>query len=398
MSASEDKAKFSVENESGRHEVEVSLTDYRAAEAQGMNLTQFVNRKFGQDKNGRTAMQQMAAQAGLTFGRNTAYGVKPPSMKEVLDDSIQMAGIVRPDGKATGVGARLLFPEIVMGAITDNLSEDHGDFLNAMDSLVAVTHNVPSSKIEQPLISEEGTQVGENRARPIAQGAEPAVMMKIGVTDKSYRIPTYAIGLEVTKEALGAASIDLVALAIMNQARFQRISMAEDSLSDIVNGNVDLGEAALVAQTAQSFDSSITTAGSITHKAYIKWLRAQYRRRTLNWGVCDIDTAMALEVRTGKPELQKRMDDQDNFAVTSTVDNLAVKSLNLLLVDTDVIGANTLAAFDTRFAVQKFVNVSASYEAVQEFVLRKTMAMRFDFAERYAKLYPQACSKLTLTV
>lgn len=399
MSTSPDSAQFKVVNHNGQHDVTVQLSDYREAEAAGMNLTQFVNRKFGESDKGVTAMAQMAAQVGLTFGSNKSYGIKPPSMHDVMNDNTMLSGgIVRPDGSASGVGARLLFPEILMASINDTLSEDNGDFLNAMDRLVAVTHNVPGSKVDQPIINHEGTQADANKARPIAQGAEPAVMLKISVSDKSFRIPTYAIGLEVTKEALQSSSIDLVALAVMNQARFQRISMAEDSLSAIVNGNADLGETAISGVTAQSFDATITTAGNLTHKAYIKWLRANYRRRTLNWGICDIDTALALENRTGKPERQKALDKEDNFGVTSTVDNLAVKSLNLLLVDTDVIGANTLVAFDTRFAVQKFVNINASYEAIQEFVLRKTMAMRFDFAERYAKLYSVASEKLTLTV
>lgn len=398
MNQTLDNAKFQVVNHSGQHEVEVNLTDYRAAEQAGMSLSQYVNRRYGADANGHTAFSQMADQTGLTFGRNNAYGIKPPSLHDVMNDNTQLAGIVRPDGQASGVGARLLFPEIVMAAVSETLQEDHGDFLNAMDRLVAVTHNVPGSKVDQPLINVDGTQSAENRARPVAQGAEPAVMLKISVGERSYRIPNYAIGLEVTKEALQAASIDLVALAVMNQSRYQRVCLAEDSLSDIVNGNTDFNEAALAGVTAKSFDAGITTAGTMSHKAYIKWLRSNYRKRTLNWGVCDIDTALALEARTGKPELQKKMDSGDNFAVTSTVDNLAVKSLNLLLVDTDVIGANTLVAFDTRFAVQKFVNISAAYEAVQEFVLRKTMAMRFDFSERYGKLYTEACSKLTLTV
>lgn len=384
--------KFNVIRDGVATEVTVDLENYRTASDAGMGLTQYINSNFGGDQVHGTAMQQMIRASGLSLGRDHEMGIRPPTVHQVLTGDI--AG-VRPDGSDRSLGARILFPELLLNAAMSTLSEDNNDFLNAYDRMHAITHYVDGPRVDQALIDVDGTQTAENAAQPISQSAEPAAMLHIRTSDRNYKIPTSAIGLEITDEAQKAASIDLVALAVMNQARFQRILGAEASLKAIISGDADLGEASIAGVNLSTFDMA-KTAGKVSHKSYLKWMRNDFRRRTINWILADIDSALLLEDRTGRPNVNNKEDASSNFSLGMTVDNLILTPPRLLIVDSDVISANVIVGLDSRFALQKFVNVSASYEAIEAFVMRRTTKMRFDFAERSAKLYTQAWSKAVI--
>ena len=52
--------------------------------------------------------------------------------------------------------------------------------------------------------------------------------------------------------------------------------------------------------------------------------------------------------------------------------------MNVIVLPDGVIPANSFVAFDPSYALQKFINVSASYRAVEEFVMRRGSGLRFD--------------------
>ena len=70
-----------------------------------------------------------------------------------------------------------------------------------------------------------------------------------------------------------ATSIDLVRIVMEAQARGQRIRNVQSQLKSMVLGDVDRDMTALPTVKAKDFDSTISAAGVITKKAYIKWLR-----------------------------------------------------------------------------------------------------------------------------
>ena len=202
----------------------------------------------------------------------------------------------------------------------------------------------------------------------------------------------------ISDQALQATTLDLVGLTMSAQARGERIAMVEEQLGGMINGEVDWGETALSSITAQSLDSSISTASTITQKAWIHYLRDDYRTKTINALLMDIDTALAIENRANKPTVNTDDPNSPRIDALFSIENLALPRPYILLMDTSFIGANTVVGLDTRYAIRRVVNVGASYEAIEQWVMRRATGFRVDHGEMSKKLYPEAWKKMTLTV
>lgn len=382
--------------------VPVTLDDYRVAGERGMSLSQHINTKVTDyDPKYGTPFEQMMAHAGLFINRDDRHAIKPPTMKQVLHGGyeINAGAITRNDGSSNNTpSGRLLFPEIVLQIIESELNEDKTDFVNGYNSMVAQTQSVTSPKVEQPKIDTSEPRKDDYQSQPISQLAEPPSMVSITVSDSTRKIPTKAIGLQISDEALAASTLDLVGLALTHQARQERIRLIEGNITAMINGDTDVGETALSSVTAQSFDGDISSAGTLTQAAWIKYLRANYQKMTITNIICDIDTALAIEGRTGKPTVQSDDPNSPRIDTLFSVENLGISAPRVLLLDTSLIGANTIVGLDRRYAIRRIVNVSAAYSAIQEYVLRRATAFRVDYGEMSHKLFSDAWSKMTLTV
>jgi len=62
-------------------------------------------------------------------------------------------------------------------------------------------------------------------------------------------------------------------------------------------------------------------------------------------------------------------------------------AVQFFIVDTAIVGANTLIGIDSSKAIHRLVYAGGSYSAVEQYVMRKSTAMRFDFAEMSTRLY-----------
>jgi hypothetical protein len=335
------------------------------------------------------------------FLKQKGYGISPPTLKQVLEggpiaSQLNVGSITRQDQPGTTPSGRLLFPEVVLQAIASALTEDQGDFLSGYQNLIAVTQNVPNEVVQQPRIN--ATAPEGSRAMPIGQLTEPASMVSITVSDTVRRIPTRSIGLQVSDQALAITTLDLVSLIMTAQARGERIALVEEQLADMINGDADAGESALSSVTAASFDSSIIAASTITQKAWVKYLRANYRKMTISNIICDIDTALLIEGRTGKPTVANDNPTSPRIDSLFTIENLGLPAPRVLLVSTSVAGANTIIGLDRRYAIRRLVNVNASYSAIEQYVMRRATSFRIDYGEMAHKLYTEAWSKMTLTV
>jgi len=400
---SDDKAVYSVINSAGNAvEVPVQVSDYRAAADQGLSLSQYLNRKVSDiDASRGTAFEQMMASANLFVRSDATSGIMPPTMKEVLDGSVDLnvGTIIRPDGTGNSTpSGRLLYPEVVLQLIESELQEDRSDFVNGYNAMVAQTQTVTSPKIEQPVIDTSAPKDPEMANQPISQLAEPPAIVTITVSDTTRRIPTKAVGIQISDEALQATTLDLVGIAMTHQAREERIRMIEGDIGNMVNGDVDLGENALSSVTAQSFDAAVTSAGEISQKAWIKYLRQDYQKRTLTHLLCDIDTALAIESRTGKPTMFTDDPNSPRIDTLFSIENLGLTAPRVLLLDTGLIGANTVVGLDSSYAIRRVINVSASYSAIEQYVMRRATGFRVDYGEMSHKLFADAWSKMTLTV
>lgn len=392
------EAQFNFVGKDGNsQEVKLEVSEYKEAGLKGLTLSQHLATKYPADTRHGSTMEQFMASAGMFVRPDKATGLRPPTMAQVLDGSVEMnvGAISRNDGSQNNtVSGRLLFPEVILQIISSELTENKDDFINGYNGLIAQTQNVTSPKVDQPIINTKAPE--DSESQPTGQLAEPAAMVTITVSEKSYRIPTHSIGLTISDEALAATTLDLVGLSVSAQARGQRIRNIEQDLSGMISGDVDRGEVALPAFAASTLDGTLA-AGQMSQKAWIHYLRDNYRKMTVTNILCDIDTALIIEGRSGKPTVND--DDPKSPRIDSlfSIENLGLTAPRILLLDTAFIGANTVVGLDKRWAIRQTVNVSASYQAIEEYVMRRATSFRFDFGHTANKLYTDAWSMMTLT-
>lgn len=379
-------------------EITLSLDDYKDAYAKGLSLSQHINLKFDTDseKYG-TPFAQALASNGLYLVADKTTGLAPPSMDAVLEGRAEfnMGPITRPDGSAAQtLAGRLLFPAVIEQMIASQLDADTASYEGAFNSMVASTFNASSPRVDQPIINLTAPRAF--RSQPISQLAEPPAMASISLSEKSFRLPTFAIGIEISREAQAASTLDLVALALREQANAERVAIIDEAIKKMVDGDTDLGMAALSNENADVYDSSIAANGVITNKAWIKWLRKDWQKMTITHVIGDLDGFLALEARTGRPVVT---DNTGNAFLTSLPAMMLPgipNAVQFFPVDTAILGANVMVGIDKSRAIRRVIYTGAQYNAVEEFVLRKSTAMRFDFSLSYFRLLDAGWKKLSL--
>lgn len=397
-------AKYSIiDNAGSQQELEVTLQDYEIAGKKGVSLSQHLESRAPSKADGPTTFQQCMAASGLYMSSHKRMGLQPPTMEQVLNDSVlidKAGSINRNDGANSNTpSGRLLFPEIILQTIASELEEDYSDFTGAYNQMVAQTQNINGPKFDQPIVN--ATAPRDVDSQPISQLAEPTSLVSITVSDVTRRIPTKSIGLTVSDEALQSTTLDIVGIALTQQARYERIRRIEADIVAMVAGDVDSGESAITNVNSGTYDSAANSGANFTHKAWIKFLRNNYRKRSINWIITGLDEALYLEGRAGKPVMAVASGDGrvdangTNFSTAFSVENLGITPPRLLLVEQSLLGANVVVGLDSRYAIRRVINVSASYQAIENYVMRRATSMRFDFGEMSHKLFTEAWSKMT---
>lgn len=370
--------------------IDVTVEAYKHAAEKGMTLRQYVRHLAPDwDRSMGDPIDHMYAQSGLFDGPK--YGMPSMTLKDIASATLA-DGFRRPDGSDNSLGARLLYPQLILETMQANaLRDDGSDILAIWESLIGVSRNVNGTKADQPII--DTTAPEGSRSGRIAQLAEPETMISITTGDKSYRIPTNSIGLMISDEAMAATTIDLVRTVMEAQARGDRIRRAMEQLKSMVQGDIDVGIAALPVTKIGVFDSSITENGKITKRAFIKWLHSKQKICNLSTVLTDIDTALTVD-----EDLLPKVTGTDSSKVVTPWGgmNLGITQPRIVPVDADVFSAGLMVGLDPRYAIQRFVNVSASYDAIEEYVMRKATGFRVDFGEMATRLYDEAWSVVSL--
>jgi hypothetical protein len=374
----------------------ITVQSYAEAAAKGLSLSQHMAQKFPTDetKYGPILAQAMAS-IGLNVRPDNVTGV--PSTKLSSAFSMNLGAITSPDGTGSGTPAgRLFFPEVILQSIAKELTEDKGDFFAGYESLLSGSESVNAPEFKRVRI--DNTAPEASASMSTGQLAEPAVMVKVTAADTTTPIPTKGIGLLVSDQALQHTSFDLVNTIMMAQARGERIRMVEDQLDDVFNGNTDLaGMAALPTFNADTLDATIGADGVLTQKAWIHFLRQNYQKMTVTNIVCTLNTALAIEGRTNKPT--NVVDDPNSPRIDSlfNIDNLGITAPRVFLVGTNVLPDNRMVGLDNAYALRRYINVSASYEAIESFVIRRATAFRVDHGEALTRLFDDAFTVMDLT-
>ena len=382
-----------------QHEVSIDVSDYMEASDHKMSLSQLYANKYQTRDDQPSALEQFARSANIRLRGDPKRGIRASTLKEIYHGiPDKSAGpLTRGTGSDRNTPAgRILFPEIMMQMINEVLYSNKEDYLQPWDNAIALRSNVTGPRADQPTVNVSNLLDGASLSQPISQLAEPATMVTITLNSRSYTIPTKAIGLMMSDEAVQSVTIDLVAIMLASQARGERIARIEADMGAIINGDSDRGINAVSFADASTFDSALGT-DQITHRAWVKWLRSNYQKLNVTHALMTIDSALDVENRTGKPTVFSDTSRQANrFPADYTVENLGIPTPTVLLLPSSIVGVDKVVGFDRQFALHEITNVSASYSAIQDFVLRKATGMRFDYGTALFKLYDEAFQGLTL--
>lgn len=396
-----------IDREGLAQQVDLKIEDYRAAFDAGMTLPQYLNNKYQTDETQYgTAFEQAMASNGMFLNADKKYGIKPPTIRAILDGNvdINMGAITRPDGNnAQTLSGRLLFPAAILELVESQLAVDNGAYESVFNQLVAMNTSVDSPRFDQPIINLTAPRAV--RSQPISQLSEPPAMVSITLSEKSQRLPTHSIGLEISDEASRASTLDLVGIALREQATAERAARIDEALIKMIAGDTDLGLTALTSANAHDFDSAATSAAAFSQKAFLKYLRADWKKLNIDWIICDLDGYLAMENRTGKPIWTGNEGTDGRLNSIMQAANPGIPGqINYFIVDPVVLGSannstasGKIVGLDSTRAIRKVTFSGAAYSAIENFVLRRASALRIDFSEGYFRLFDEAWKPLLLS-
>ena len=375
------------------HQVDVGLGAMRQAQSEGYkHIGAMLDVRYPTKEGQPTATQQMYSRLGA--GRP---GVK---MGFALSGIGFTAGAITEEGAISG---RLATVAYLMDTIENKLTSTDYGISAIFNSQAATIETIPGTKFERPVLDFSKAEAGRSRA--IAQLAEPASMLLITASDKSAKIAGSAIGLEISDEAAASTSLALVTLSMGRQAEVENLERVEGQLLGFLNGDADIGMlplssvAGAVVNAKANFDASLTVAGTLTQKAWVAWLFAGSRFRQITTVITDLAGALAIENRTGRPNVNtdfgtsKRVDIIENILNPTWPDRV-----NVVISQDPNWPANTIVGYDKAYGYSIVNSTSLSYSATEQFAIRRSSKLRVDSGSISYRLFDQAWSVLTLSV
>ena len=126
------------------------------------------------------------------------------------------------------------------------------------------------------------------------------------------------------------------------------------------------------------------------------WLTQRTNKRMITHVVTDIAGAMAIEGRAGKPVVTTDNPTSNRIDTLFQVINPMWPSQVKIFLTNDVNWpAKTIMGFDGRYGVTRVKSLTAQYSAVEQFVLKRSTAMRIDKGELVYRLFDEAFEVLT---
>ncbi len=376
-------------------QVEVSLDLVREAADNGMSVRDWVNTIYPTDANAYgDAFTQFCASEGLVLRTAKKAGLRAPSLQSVLDGKPKMeatGAVVRNPSQQ----ARVLLMPAIGALIEDKLTGDMDMHASAFDSMIALDDTIADEWLLWPEANYSKPEQG--RSQVTSQLARPARMLTLTTSEKQVRIPTYALGIEWSEQATRYLNLDFVALSIARQIAVERNERAQQDLLSMLNGDLDMGQASLASlskvKTAVSLDAAATTG--LTQTAWMLWLYSGTARRRITHVVTDIRGAMAIEGRTGRPVASTLDTSGSQINANASVLNPTWGDVQVFITDDPSWPAKTIMGIDSEYAIQRVTSTNASYQATEDFVLRRGSAMRWDAGSICRRLYLEAFEVLT---
>lgn len=374
-------------------QVKVDLATLAEAKAGGFkHIPAMLNERFPTADGQPTAAQQMYAQMGA--------GRRNLKLNFALQGQGFNAGAVTEDGSVAG---RLVALPYLMDVLENKLTSSDYGIVGLFNSKAAVVESINGTKFERPILNFSRPEGARTRA--VSQLSEPASMLTLTSSDQSWKISGSSIGMEVSDEAAAAVNLDIVTLSMTRQAEVEALERVETQLLAFLNGDADVGMAALstvtgaVKNAKANFDTSLTVAGTLTQKAWVNWLFYGSRVRRIDTVITDLAGALAIENRAGRPNVNgdnatsKRIDTLENVVNPSWPDQVDV-----IISQDPNFPANTIIGVDSRYGYHVVNSTSLAYSAMEQFAIRRSTKYRVDTGSVSYRLFDDAWQVLTLTV
>jgi hypothetical protein len=375
------------------HQVSVGMEALAEARAGGFkHVPAMFNARFPTRKDQPSASQQMYAQMGA--------GQKNLKLNYVLQGQGFSAGAVTEDSSIAG---RLVALPYLMDTLENKLTSSDYGIQALFNRKAAAIDTINGTKFDRPFLNFSRPESARSRA--VTQLGEPASMLTLTTSDKSWKIAGSSIGMEISDEAAAATSLDIVSLSMTRQAEVEALERIEGQLLAFLSGDSDLDMAALstvsgaVKNAKTAFDSSLTVAGTLSQKAWVNWLFYGSRVRRIDTVITDLAGALAIENRSGRPVVvgdnatSKRIDTLDTVVNPSWPDQVDV-----IISQDPNWPANTIVGFDSRYAYHIVNSTTLSYTAMEQFAIRRSTKLRVDTGSIAYRLFDDAWQVLTLTV
>lgn len=373
---------------------------YKEAKDQGVSVPQLLNKKFAGDTDCEkfgTPFQQMCASEGMIIvpsGAKNPFGIRSPLVADILDgkSSISAAANVAQKGTPYGAQSRTLFPAAIIAFIESAVPVDRQTDSMVFDTMVAQELSIAGDLFEQPVINYGNTGGAEQaKAQRVSQLGEVPTILTLTTTDKARRLPTYGIGIEMSAQALKSTRLDTMAMTIQRYLQVEKDQRIYNYLSNLFSGDSDLNIGAVSAVTSNSLDTN-ATGGVLTHKAWVKFLARNRKKRRITHAVCTIGTYLQIEGRTGRPGLSAYDPRLPTIDPQARATNVSFGSdVTFFIVDDASAGGpvpeGQVWALDASQAITRVSNTEAEYTATESFVLRRSEMMVMHWSQECYRLF-----------
>lgn len=389
--------KFNYTDGSGNHEAKVDLGLYKSEKGFVAEL----NTRYPTQAGMPTASEQLFAQCGFFRKDDPANGIKSARVRNILDgmDGIAIQGASTAPG-SNGI-SRLVVPAALLTGIQNDIYEDKSGVLGQFKQLVGMTQMVNGTRYERPVFNYDPARAG--RSKPTAQLSEPTAIGLLTVGEQSGTVPVFAHALEISDQAMdyfGFAEVQKCMSIMVTEDMAER---ADAWLINMINGDADHGMASLASVgatvKANTIDTTISTAGTLTQKAFMLWIAAHSKRAPITHIITDINGALAIQNRTGRPTVMGDNPMSNRIDTVETIMNeMWPTELPIYIVTDPNWPANLVLGINQPNAMVMFESASANYSSVEQFVTRRSTKFRADFGAVALRFYDRAFHGLSLTL
>ncbi len=391
---------FIIDKDGGTQLITLDVNLYREAKDDNKSVEHFINTKYSDcDMTLGSPYRQLLASEGLTVGKDNKFGLRPKTLAEIMDgDSKSAAANVDRKTDPFGSQSRTLFPMAVITAIEDAVQPDRVTDDVVFRQMAATTLPIAGDTFAQPVLN-YNTAGGANtgaygaKAGRVVQLAQVPTMLALTTSDTYKTLPTYGIGIEMSDRALKATTLDVFTLTLNRFFQIEKDARVYTYLSNLFAGDLDHNSGAVSAVTTTTLDSA-ASGGVVTHKSWVKFLARSRKKRKIDYVICDHDTYLRIESRTGRPgsnAYDPRLATIDPQVLPAGPITFG-ENVRWMIVDPATEGgpvpASTVWALDSTQAFMIVTNTEAAYTATEAFVLRRSESLVFHWSEECVRLFP----------